>query len=77
MASRTTNPGPRTQAARLASYLPIPLTEQILRHGLPTPGQPISLTAATLFADISGFTHLAELLATDGPRGAEELNRVL
>ncbi|MBK9052925.1 MAG: AAA family ATPase [Chloroflexi bacterium] len=76
-APRSTNPGPRTQAARLASYLPIPLTQQILRDGLPVPGQPHPFTAATLFADISGFTRLAELLATDGPRGAEELNRIL
>lgn len=75
--ARTTNPGSRTLAARLASYLPIPLTQQILRANLPAPGQPQQITAAVLFADISGFTRLAELLATDGPRGAEELNRVL
>lgn len=75
--TRTTNPGSRTLAARLASYLPIPLTQQILRDNLPAPGQPQHINAAVLFADISGFTRLAELLATDGPRGAEELNRVL
>ncbi|MEI2611415.1 MAG: adenylate/guanylate cyclase domain-containing protein [Candidatus Promineifilaceae bacterium] len=76
-APRSTNPGLRTLAVRLASYLPIPLTQQILRDDLPTPGQPQTFVAATLFADISGFTRLTELLATDGPRGAEELNRVL
>lgn len=76
-APRSPNPGPRALAARLASYLPIPLTQQIARDGLPPPGQPQVFAAATLFADISGFTHLAELLASDGPRGAEELNRTL
>ncbi|MFQ5577577.1 MAG: adenylate/guanylate cyclase domain-containing protein, partial [Anaerolineae bacterium] len=33
--------------------------------------------AATLFADISGFTPLAEALATRGGRGAEELTAIL
>ena len=33
--------------------------------------------AATLFADISGFTPLAEALATQGVRGAEELTSIL
>jgi class 3 adenylate cyclase len=35
------------------------------------------MMAATLFSDISGFTSMSEELASDGPRGAEELNRVL
>jgi len=30
-----------------------------------------------MFADISGFTPLAEALATNGPSGAEELNTIL
>ncbi len=38
--TRTTNPGSRTLAARLASYVPIPLTQQILRDNLPAPGHP-------------------------------------
>mgnify|MGYP002622782712 CR=1 FL=1 len=48
-----------------------------MRQGLPTPGEPHALNAATLFSDISGFTGMSEELASDGPRGAEELNRVL
>ena len=33
--------------------------------------------AVTMFADISGFTPLAEALAVNGARGAEELNTIL
>lgn len=62
---------------RLAAYIPTTLTREILTAGLPVPGEPRSLLAATLFSDISGFTTMSEELATDGPRGAEELNRVL
>ncbi|MCP4418890.1 MAG: AAA family ATPase [Chloroflexi bacterium] len=62
---------------QLAAYIPATLAEHILRVGLPTPGEPHSLNAATLFSDISGFTGMSEELASDGPRGAEELNRVL
>ncbi|MCI0395091.1 MAG: hypothetical protein L0322_09155, partial [Chloroflexi bacterium] len=64
-------------ARRLAAYIPNTLAWRILQEGVPAPGVARRLTAATLFADISGFTHLAEELASDGPRGAEELNRVL
>lgn len=64
-------------ARRLAAYLPVTLVQQILADGLPPPGRARPLTAATLFSDISGFTRMAEELAADGPRGAEELNRVL
>ncbi len=67
----------QAQAQRLAAYIPVTLVRQILVDGLPTPGQPQTLTAATLFADISGFTAMSENLAADGPRGAEEVNRVL
>lgn len=65
------------QLRQLAAYIPATLADRILRHGLPTPGEPHALTAATLFSDISGFTGMSEELASDGPRGAEELNRVL
>lgn len=64
-------------AETLSAYIPATLTHQILTDGLPPPGKPRSLMAATLFSDISGFTAMSEELATDGPRGAEELNRVL
>ncbi|MBE2197965.1 MAG: tetratricopeptide repeat protein [Anaerolinea sp.] len=64
-------------ARRLTAYIPVTLARQILTVGLPEPGQPRSLDAATLFSDISGFTAMSEELASDGPRGAEEVNRVL
>lgn len=67
----------QAQAQRLAAYLPATLARHILETGLPLPGQPRTLLAATLFADISGFTTMSEELAGDGPRGAEEVNRVL
>lgn len=70
-------PPSRAQAQKLAAYLPGTLVRQILHDGLPAPGQPHNLLAATLFADISGFTAMSEELATDGPRGAEEVNRML
>ncbi|MBE2223842.1 MAG: AAA family ATPase, partial [Anaerolineae bacterium] len=64
-------------ARRFAAYIPVTLVRQLLHEGLPEPGQPRPLLAATLFSDISGFTKMSEELASDGPRGAEELNRVL
>jgi predicted ATPase/class 3 adenylate cyclase len=64
-------------ALKLASFLPVTVTRQLLQNSLPQPGVPHSLRAATIFADISGFTAMSEELATDGPRGAEELNNVL
>mgnify|MGYP001210836801 CR=1 FL=1 len=66
-----------TIAERIAAYIPVTLAQQIMQQGLPTPGQPRSFLAAALFSDISGFTAMSEELASDGPRGAEELNRVL
>ena len=70
-------PVARQLARRLAAYLPITVTRQILNQSLPMPGEARWLQAATLFADISGFTRIAEELAVEGPRGAEELNRAL
>jgi class 3 adenylate cyclase len=68
---------PQSPIHRLAAYLPITLIRRILDEGLPPPGQPRFCRAATLFSDIAGFTRMAEELAADGPRGAEEINRVL
>ncbi len=62
---------------RLAAYIPRRLEEQIRQEGRPAPGEARRFLAATLFCDVSGFTRMAEELASDGPRGAEELNRVL
>ncbi|MCP5094343.1 MAG: hypothetical protein GY943_02190, partial [Chloroflexi bacterium] len=67
----------RQLARRLAAYLPVTVTRQILHEELPRPGDAHWVDSATLFADMSGFTSMAEALAADGPRGAEELNRAL
>ncbi|GIK55842.1 MAG: adenylyl cyclase [Chloroflexota bacterium] len=66
-----------TQLRRLAAYLPVTLARRVLDEGLPEPGIPRQVVAVALFTDISGFTAMSEELAADGPRGAEELNRVL
>ena len=64
-------------ARSFAAYLPMTLVQHILEGKPIIPGQPTSQNAAALFADISGFTAMSEELASDGTRGAEELNRVL
>ncbi len=64
-------------AQRLSAYIPTTLTRHLLTEGLPIAGVPYPQTAATLFADMSGFTAMSENLASDGLRGAEEVNRVL
>ena len=62
----------------LGSYVP-----EIVLHHLAADSTPIAsptaekFPAAVLFADISGFTRLAEQLAQHGPAGAEELTRYL
>ncbi|MBX3061187.1 MAG: AAA family ATPase, partial [Anaerolineae bacterium] len=73
----TSTPALHAQARRLAAYLPMTVTRQILEDDLPAPGTAVWFQAATLFSDLSGFTRLAESLAQAGPRGAEELNRAL
>ncbi len=67
----------RRLARRLSAYLPVTVIREILQDGLPELDTPRWLTAATMFADVSGFSQMAEALAVDGPRGAEELNRTL
>ncbi len=62
----------------IASYLP----DQVVRHyaaGASLASLPAStaLDAGMLFADISGFTALAEQLTLSGPSGVEELSRIL
>lgn len=64
-------------ARRLAPYIPQRLAQQILHRRLPQPGEVERLQAATIFCDVSGFSEMANELAADGPRGAEELNRAL
>lgn len=68
---------PHERACRLAAYVPLTLIKRLVEDGMPHPAEPSTFAAATLFADISGFTAMSEQLASDGPRGAEELTRVL
>jgi class 3 adenylate cyclase len=58
----------------LGTYLPRSL---ILSH--PTPGVPLGelLEGTILFADVTGFTPLAERLREMGEEGAEQLNRMI
>jgi class 3 adenylate cyclase/tetratricopeptide (TPR) repeat protein len=67
----------RVLAQRLAAYIPTTLTRKILQDEQLLPGQAEIITAATMFADMSGFTHMAEALAVDGARGTEALSRTL
>ncbi|MEM7035117.1 MAG: adenylate/guanylate cyclase domain-containing protein, partial [Chloroflexota bacterium] len=63
---------------KLAAFVPTPVVQAIYKHGF-TPGEPMGqrLEAAVLFADISGFTALGELLSQAGVTGAEELTRLI
>ena len=67
----------RTLAQRLAAYIPVTLTRKILQNEPLTPGQTVPITAATMFADMSGFTQMAETLSVNGARGTEALSRAL
>ncbi len=73
----TTGQNLRTLAQRLAAYIPTTLTRKLLQNEPMMPGQAEMITAATMFADMSGFTHVAEALAVDGARGTEALSRTL
>ena len=62
----------------LASYVP----RMVVRRYAARPGAHVAparerFPAALLFADISGFTALAERLAQRGPIGAEDLSAIL
>ncbi len=67
----------RTLAQRLSAYIPVTLTRKILQDELLVPGRPEPIKAATMFADMSGFTPMAEALAVNGARGTEALSRAL
>ncbi|MCA9916993.1 MAG: AAA family ATPase [Anaerolineales bacterium] len=67
----------RILAQRLAAYIPVTLTRKLLQNETLTPGQAVPITAATMFADMSGFTQMAENLSVNGARGTEALSRAL
>lgn len=63
---------------QFASYLPRRLVERVaLRGTVPDAVSSDHFEASALFADITGFTPLAESLAKEGPRGAERLTEIL
>jgi class 3 adenylate cyclase/tetratricopeptide (TPR) repeat protein len=64
--------------AALASFVPALMLRRIASSSEPIL-QPASecISACVLFADISGFTTLAERLAKGGPEGAETLSSIL
>ncbi|HEY9857851.1 MAG TPA: adenylate/guanylate cyclase domain-containing protein [Stenomitos sp.] len=62
----------------IASYVPRLTSRRYLSNPSPlTAPEQERLSAAVLFADISGFTALTERLAQQGRGGAEELSRIL
>ncbi len=67
----------RLLAQRLSAYIPVTLTRKILQGKPLLPGQSEMIKAATMFADMSGFTQMAEALAVNGARGTEALSRAL
>jgi class 3 adenylate cyclase len=62
----------------LRSYVPAFLASRFLRRPGPLEAPAVEgFSAAVLFADVSGFTPLAERLARRGPAGAEALSELL
>ena len=62
----------------LASYVPARIVRRIADDpALPTTPVAEQFEAAVFFADISGFTQMAERLGQSGPSGAEELRRLI
>lgn len=62
----------------ITSYVPTMIVRRWLASaGAQDAPEAEKVTSAVLFADISGFTTLAERLAQSGPTGAEELIRIL
>jgi len=61
----------------LASFVPAMVVRHLVGMAGPQEPQAVALQGAVFFADISGFTPLAERLAQHGGRGAEELSDLL
>ncbi len=67
-----------TRVQHLNSYVPSAILRSLAADLTPRTAPAIEhLEAAVLFADISGFTPLAETLAQRGPAGAEALTQLL
>lgn len=63
---------------KLAAYVPMPVAQAIYHQPYPlTEPQAHRFPAVVLFADISGFTPLSELLSQAGPTGSEELTHLI
>src|SRR5690606_35567090 len=73
----TTGQNLRILAQRLAADIHVTLTRKLLQNETLIPGQAMPIKAATMFADMSGFTQMAEILAVNGARGTEALSRAL
>jgi predicted ATPase/class 3 adenylate cyclase len=62
----------------LARYVPPSIAREIYSDPTkPAGSRDERLQAAVLFADVSGFTSLTEMLANKGPAGAEEITNLL
>ena len=63
----------------LSAFLPGTLVRALAEEGSPRPqeGARTECQGAVLFADLSGFTALAEALDRTGPSGAERLTGIL
>jgi len=62
----------------LTSYVPALITRRLTSDSTPITTATLErFPSVALFADISGFTRLAERLAQEGPEGAEELSQLL
>lgn len=60
------------------AYLPLHLAADLLAHpGISPLDRVLRQQAVALFADISGFTPMSEVLGNIGPQGTEELSRSL
>jgi class 3 adenylate cyclase/predicted ATPase len=59
------------------AYVPRSIAETLAVRGALLPGYARRLTAVALFADVSGFTPMAEALGVAGRRGSEELTDIL
>ena len=72
------NSGPTPILDVLTSYVPALVTRRLSTEPAPLTAPLLeSVPAVALFADVSGFTPLAERLSGRGPQGVEELSRIL